>query len=201
MSINYSLPKNKQETDSLINKAWQAIESSTKAVQIALVATIYHAYKHGDWTIANRFALECPKEAKQKFMVDWLVKFGGLVVGEVPQDNGQPITQFVGWKGKEFIKENFELAKDTLWTKAIKQEAGIVNFDLNEEARKFANKMGKKLKSIENLPTDRKGDVKIEVNEETIRMLLGLLNVNPSELVIEPTNAELADKLEQQLAS
>lgn len=84
---------------------------------------LLHAYKHGDYTLANTLVNTLPDGIRKKGLVAWFEKFGGLVVvGKA----------FGDWKGKDHIKTNMNDAKATKWW-SMKPEQPFAGYDLKDK--------------------------------------------------------------------
>src|SRR3546814_12042919 len=52
--LKYTTAKDTKALEALQDKAIRSVQSARVHIQVALVATILHMGKHGDWTVASR---------------------------------------------------------------------------------------------------------------------------------------------------
>lgn len=129
MSIKYTLPKTGAEVNSLVDKAIKTAGSARLRIQDAAVGILYHAYKHGDYTGANRLLVGlADKGIRRESLVAYFEGFGGLILNEDKATVNE--TPFTGWSGKEHIEANFKQAKETFWDTVVKEKDPFVNLDL-----------------------------------------------------------------------
>lgn len=168
MTIKYVMPKDAAAVESLIGKAVKSVQKARVDVQIAAVAILIHAEKHGDWTKANDLVLGLGNTVNGKALVEWFVRFGGLVVGE---EEGM----FIGWTSAEFIKEKFQESKAVMWWD-LKVASPFKGFDLDAALNKVLSDYNKHQKNMEKLSEEDKAKVKTTVNDATIKAVLSICN-------------------------
>ena len=162
-----------------------AIRSVTKArvqVQIAAVATIRHAFEHGDWTYAQRLVDGLGNTVNGAALVEWFAKYGGLTV-----EDGKG---FSGWKGKDHIEANFNEAKAEMWWDLRKQNP-YSGYSLETALQKVIADHAAAQKKLAKLSEEDKQKVQFQVNDETIQAVLKLCNFD---VIIndEPAEEQLA---------
>lgn len=165
-AIKYVFAKDVKELEKLQAKAIKSVQSARVAVQIAAVATIRHAYEHGDWTYAQTLVDGVSGAANAHSLVEWFKKYGGLQA----DDNG-----FIGWNGKDHIKNNFEEAKATMWWEA-KGSNPFKGYNLEGALQNVLKQHVSMMKKIDKLSDEDKGKVNLQVNDETIQAVLKLCN-------------------------
>lgn len=168
MAIKYISPADAKAVESLIGKAVKAVVKARESVQIAAVAILIHAEKHGDWTKANDLVLGLGNTVNGKALVEWFVKFGGLTVSE-----GEG--KFIGWQGAEHIRANFQDAKAKMWWE-LKPQSPFKGFDLEAALQKVISDYNKHTKKLDSLSEEDKAKVKTTVNDATIKAVLSLCN-------------------------
>lgn len=147
-----------------------AIKSVTKArvcVQVAAVATIRHAFEHGDWTYAQRLVDGLGNTVNGAALVEWFAQFGGLTVEE-----GKG---FSGWKGKDYIEANFDQAKAVMWWD-LKKKNPYAGFSLEAALQKVIKDHEAAQKKLAALSEEDKKKVEFQVNDATIQAVLKLCN-------------------------
>jgi len=173
MTMKYELPKNATALNVLIDAAISSARTMQTKVQLALVAILYHAYKHGDYTAANRLVNELSTGIKKTALVEFFEKYGGLIVDETDAKLG-----FTGWKGADYIKSNFDAAKECMWW-TLKPEPAFKAGN-NEEAMKRVIDTIKKNKAqkqalLANGDEDKASQVMLDISSDTMRALMALL--------------------------
>jgi len=136
--------------DTLIDNAVAASHNASDLIQAAAVACLMHAVAHGDWTkcqsLTSRLATSLSKGMRLTSLVAWFRKYGGMLT-EDDMSTDKTGEGFVDWKGAEYIRANFEAAKNEKWFdtkkapdpyKGFDLQAGIVN--LIKQAEKAAKK-------------------------------------------------------------
>lgn len=200
MSIKYILPKDANELGKLRASAIRAAGSARTKIQIAAVATLHHAYVHGDWTQANNLVQGLSEGGiRRDALTQWFVTYGGLTIGTAEVE-GKNVKQFTGWSGKEYIKEYFNEAKSNFWDKAKKEADPFKEFDLQAELTKLLARAGKALKAVEGQDEVTQKRVKMEVNEATIKQLLNMTDFEVIEPIEAGMEADLNEQLEADLA-
>lgn len=124
--------KGMKHVDVLIDSAIKSAKTMKMKVQVAAVAILQHAEKHGDYSKANVLVDGLGHGVKADSLVAWFVKFGGLIVDEEGKGFG-------GWKGSEYIKEQFTKAKANAWYDEKKGNAWA-GFNLLDELAKVVKK-------------------------------------------------------------
>lgn len=138
--------------DTMIDQAVAASHGASDLIQAAAIACLMHAVKHGDWTkcqsLTNRLANSLSKGIRVTSLVAWFTKYGGLLTAD-SADTTAVGEGFVDWRGAEFIRENFEMAKREKWYEAKKAPDPFKGFDLKagimalvKQAEKAAKKAG-----------------------------------------------------------
>lgn len=185
MAIKYVQPKDAAQVDSLIGKAVKSINKARVDVQIAAVAILMHAEKHGDWTKANDLVKGLGNTINGKVLVKWFVAYGGLVVDAEAE-------QFSGWTSAQHIRDNFQGAKDKMWWE-LKSPSPFKGFDLEAALLKVCKDHAAVVKKMQEMPEEDQKKVKLIVNDSTIQAVLGLCNFEA--ILEEPKEEE-----EQQVA-
>ena len=129
MSIRYILPKTAADTNKLIDTAIKSAGATRQRIQMAAIGCLYHAYAHGDYTPCGRLVLGLADTGiRRDSLVKFLAGYGGLHLNTDPATRKEK--PFSGWEGKDYIKENFEEAKATMWDKVIEEKDPFVTADL-----------------------------------------------------------------------
>lgn len=175
------------QTDLAINKlhamqdgAVRSLGTSRKDMQVVLITTLRHVWKHGDRMPASRLinaigTTDKADKANRKRIVSFFETFGGLIYDEEGGD-------FVGWQGKDYIKDNFETAKGTAWWtfhKPTKREPKA--FDINEQLQTLIEKAAKH---------KEKGDGNLELNDAVINALLSVCGIDAAITINEEEETE-----------
>jgi len=171
---NYSVlsGKNAKGVDYHIESAIKSAKTMREKVQIAGVAILMHAEKHGDYSKAATLVDGLGNGVNGSALVAWLVQFGGLEVGKAEVD-GKKVDTFVGWKGKEYIRTNFAEAKATAWWEFKKQNP-YKGMDLSEDLTKLIKNAQSRLGAI--------AKAEAEGDDELASMLREANNI-PSDLL------------------
>ena len=176
MSIKYVFAANSAELEKIQAKAVRSVQSARVMVQIAAVATIKHAYDHGDWTYAQKLVDGLGNTVNGAALVEWFKVYGGLTT----DDKG-----FIGWSGKEYIKENFEAAKSTMWWE-LKKQSPFKGFNLEAALQQVIKQHHAAQEKLDGLSDEDKEKVSFTVNDATIQAVLKLCNF---EAIIEQDEA------------
>lgn len=168
MAIKYIQPKDAAQVDSLIGKAVKSVNKARVDVQIAAIAILMHAEKHGDWTKANDLVHGLGNTINGKALVEWFVVYGGLTIDE---EQGQ----FNGWSKAEYIKGKFQDAKAKMWWE-LKVQSPFKGFDLEAALLKVCKDHAAVVAKMANMPEEDQKKVKLLVNDSTIKAVLGLCN-------------------------
>lgn len=180
--IKYVFAKNVTELEAIQAKAVKSVNSARVLVQIAAVATIRHAFEHGDWTYAGKLVTALGNTVNGKALIEWFKVYGGLKADE---------TGFVGWSGKQYIEDNFEAAKAKLWWE-LKVANPFKGFDLEAALQKVIKDSIAAEKKAAELPEAERAAVKMEVNDATIKAVLKLCKFDAI-IGEEPANEPEAD--------
>ena len=153
-----------KQSTTLINSGIESVRngSTLLRVEIQRVALLIaiHAYKHGDYSAAQRLVDAIGQGMRGKSLVDWFVRYIGLIV----EDN-----QFSGWSGKDHIRKNLNLAKKNPWH-TCKPESAFAGYNLNEKLDsliKSAERMQKRSMQDAYMGDDSK----VVVDMDTLRKL------------------------------
>lgn len=152
-TVKYTAFKDAAALDKAIEATVKKAHSLRNEIQNVAVGIILHAYHHGDYTRAESFTHQLGEGVRGKALVDWFVQFGGLIVGE--HEDGK--SGFVGWKGADFIKENIDKAKATMWW-TCKPEAAFEGFDLQDALEKLIAKAEKAMNKANELRHEGKDE-------------------------------------------
>lgn len=174
--MKYVLPKDAAELTKLIDSAVRSAKSMRDKVQVAAVAILHHAYTHGDWTKANDLVEGLGDGVKRDSLVEYFVVNGGLTVGEGKEG-------FIGWKGKEFIKEHFNDAKENKWWD-YKKSNPFQGWDVNAQVQALAKKYRAMVKASEGMEEADKEKVVLELKDEVLQNFLAMFNLE-AEIVEE----------------
>ena len=168
MKVVYKLAKNAAELDRQIVLAIESANTMKNRVQVAAVSILNHAFLHGDYTRAAVLVDGLGAGINGTALVEFFVKFGGLVVDA--EEGG-----FSGWKGNEYIKENFDAAKAQPWFE-LKPVSPWAGYNLEDELTKLINKHTSMLKKIHKLEEDDDSREKFsfEVSDATITAVVSL---------------------------
>lgn len=167
--MKYVLPKDAAELTKLIKSAVRSAKSMRDRVQIAAVAILHHAMKHGDWTKANDLVLGLGHGVKRDSLIEYFVVNGGLTVGEGKEG-------FIGWKGKEFIEDHFNDAKDNKWWD-YKKTNPFQGWDVNAQVQTLAKKYRAMVKATEDMDEADKEKVVLDLKDEVLQNFLIMFNL------------------------
>lgn len=167
-TIKYAMPKDAAELARMCAKAVKSVQSARVSVQQAAVAVLWHALKHGDYTAATSLVNDLGNTINGKALIEFFVKFGGLKVDA-------ETNSFTGWKGKDFIEENFNDAKATMWWD-LKLQQPFKGFDLEAALQQVIKRHKETQEKLVGLTEEDKAKVKLTVNDATIQQVLALCN-------------------------
>lgn len=169
MAIKYTFAKNAAELEAIQAKAVKSVNSARVSVQIAAVATIRHAFEHGDWSYAGKLVEALGSTVNGSALVEWFKTYGGLKT----DDNG-----FCGWSGKGHIEANFQEAKAKMWW-VLKPQTPFKGFDLDAALKKVLAAHTRAQKEAEGMSEEDKAKIHIQVNDDTIKAVLSLCHFEP----------------------
>jgi hypothetical protein len=166
-TIKYVEAKDLKGLEVIQDKAIKSVHSARMLIQVALVATILHMGKHGDWTVASRLVEGLGNTVNGKAVVEWLRKFGNLSTN----DDG-----FTGFTNKDFkaaVLATLDEAKATMW-----YELKIVNpfkgYSLEAQLQQVIKNHKSVMAKVDTLSKDEQDKVDVTVNDATIRQVLAL---------------------------
>lgn len=187
MTIEYVTTKDVKELDKLITSAVSSAKTMRSKIQIAAVAILIHAEKHGDYTKANDLVNGLGHGVNGRALVQWFTKFGGLSVDK---------NQFSGWNGKEYIRDNFDDAKSTMWWEFKKQNA-FAGHNLEQELKRIIKRSLAMKKKVSGMTQEEQEKVNLNVSDATINAILNLCNF---EAIIEEDSEDAPSILKEQAA-
>lgn len=160
--------KNALDVDSAIDAGLAKNKKGNEAIQCAAIAVLIHAEKCGDYTKANRLVNEA-EGINSVGLVEFFKQFGGFTVSEGGEG-------FDGWKGKEYIRDNFQDAKATGWW-TLKPQNPWKGFNFEAELQKLTVRADKALKKRQSLLEEGKEDeaAKVEINVDTLQAARALV--------------------------
>lgn len=179
-AIKYVTAKDAAELEKIQATAIKSVQKARVLVQIAAVATIMHAHKHGDWTYAQKLVDGLGNTVNGAALVEWFKLYGGLST----DDNG-----FIGWSGKDYIEQRFEEAKATMWW-SLKVKSPFKGFDLEAALQKVIRDHNAMKEKVAGLTQEDKEKVNFKVNDATIQAVLKLCNFEA--IIEEPVVEEAA---------
>lgn len=104
-------------------EAIRSIGASRGAMHRALVLTLIHVLKHGDWRNMAKFDLLIAQDEHSKSIHkrvrQWLQDYGGAIVS-TDRTNMETFGKIVSIRGKDYIEERLELAKASPYYSMIK---------------------------------------------------------------------------------
>lgn len=187
MAIKYVFAKNAADLEKIQANAVRSVNRARVCVQVAAVATIRHAYEHGDYTYAQKLVDALGNTINGAALVEWFKVYGGLTTG----DDG-----FTGWSGKDHIKDNFEDAKGKMWWE-LKVKNPFKGYSLEDALQKVLTDHAKIVKGMDKMTEEEKAKVSVQVNDATIQAVLKLCNF---EAIIDDAQEEQQHE-EQQAAA
>ncbi len=171
-AMQYKLPNTAAEVDQLITRAVKAASSTRLLIQQAAVGILYHAYKHGDYTKAGVLVNSLKDTGvRRDSLVKYLSGFGGLLINEDKETKKEQ--PFCGWSGAEYIKDNFEDAKATMWDKVVEEKDPYVIADLNTMLAMVIKRMDVVTKRAQR--PDFQGKVSFHVHENILLQLRNMM--------------------------
>lgn len=177
--MKYTLPTNAEELTKLVNTAITSATTMRNKVQIASVAILHHAYKCGDWTAANTLVEGLGHGVKRDSLVEYFVVNGGLTIAEGAKE-------FTGWSGKDFIKENFENAKEKMWFD-YKKSTPFSGYTAQKEFDKLIKKL-EAMKKLANEDAEMAEKIDLNISEFALQKLMGMLKVEDLIETEQPAN-------------
>lgn len=167
--MKYQMPTTTQHLNTLISTAIKSAKSMRDSVQIAAVAILFHSYKHGDWTKANELVHGLGYGVKRDSLVEFFVLYGGLTID-------LELNEFNGWQGAQWVRDNIEKAKATMWYDLKKGASPFQGYCLQDELLKVMKRRNAMIKKVEGMTEEDKALVKLDVNQDTIDALLTMTN-------------------------
>lgn len=190
MTIKYVFAKNAADLEKIQASAVRSVQKARNQVQIAAVATIRHAWEHGDWTYAQKLVEALGNTVNGAAIVEWFVQFGGLKV-----EDGKG---FVAWSGKDYIEANFEKAKATMWWD-LKKKNPFAGYSLEAALQRVIKEHNSIKEKVVGMTAEDQAKISMEVNEATIKAVLSLCNF---EAIIEGDDnaTDVAQEVEKAVA-
>jgi len=180
-AIKYVFAKDAAGLEKIQAAAVKSVQSARVSVQVAAVATIRHAYEHGDWSYAGKLVEALGNTINGKALVEWFKLYGGLKVDD---------TGFIGWSGKQHIEDNFEKAKAGMWWE-LKAASPFKGFDLEAALQRVIKEHNAVQEKVVGLTPEDQAKVKLHVNDATIQAVLKLCNfgaiIGEEEVVADET--------------
>lgn len=188
-AIKYVFAKDVAGLEKIQAAAVKSVHNARVSVQIAAVATIRHAFEHGDWSYAGKLVQSLGNTINGKALVEWFKLYGGLKVDD---------TGFIGWSGAKYIEDNFEKAKAGMWWE-LKAASPFKGFDLEAALQRVIKEHKAIADKVVGMTPEDQAKVKFEVNDATVRAVLKLCNFDaiigePDDGAIEHEAPEGADK-------
>lgn len=178
--IKYVTAKDSADLNRIQDIALKLINRGRDALQIALVATIIHAAKHGDYTGANRLVHSLANSGTNgPAVVEWFAKFGGLKIGKATSEDGKDIKEFTSWSGAEYIKANLEDAKAKMWW-TLKKKSAFDGWDANKVINQFLAKRKQMIEAANNpeLSDEDKAKIVTSLDANVVEALLSALDID-----------------------
>ena len=180
-AIKYVFAKDVAGLEKIQASAVKSVQNARVSVQIAAVATIRHAFEHGDWTYAGKLVTALGNTINGKALVEWFKLYGGLKTDD---------TGFIGWSGKEYIEANFEKAKAGMWWE-LKATSPFKGFDLEAALQKVIKDHNAIQEKVIGMTDEDKAKVKMVVNDATIQAVLKLCNFDA--IIGDDVKGDVAD--------
>jgi hypothetical protein len=165
-AIKYVFAKDAAALEVIQRNAVKSVQKARECVQVAAVATIKHAYDHGDWSYAGKLVEALGNTINGKALIEWFKLYGGLKT----DDNG-----FIGWSGKEYIETNFEKAKAGMWWE-LKAVSPFKGFDLEAALQRVIKEHKSVTEKVVGMTPEDQAKVNLQVNDATIKAVLKLCN-------------------------
>lgn len=179
----------KTDVDKLILKAIDSAKTMRLKVQIAAIAVLHHAFKHGDYTKANDLVNGLGDGVHSAALVEFFVVYGGLIVNEDEQC-------FDAWQGKGYIKDNFDNAKATMWWE-LKKVNPWAGYDMYKQLEKLVSAYDKAVARVAKMSTEGEDTTDLlNADKDVMRVLSGLSKGISIEAAVAPyieANFEEAD--------
>lgn len=152
----------------LVTTARKSAELMRTSVQKAAVAILLHAYKYGDYTMAEALVEACGDGVRGDALVTFFAKCGGLKVDE--ENN-----TFCGWKGRDHIKAHMELAKEKPWY-LYKKANPFKGYDVNQALAQLEKKFNKMKKDVDGMEEGDKEKVNLVIDEAILKRIMSMAN-------------------------
>lgn len=140
-----------------------------QSVQHTLKCIAHHAHKHGDWTLVNDLLKSFESGSRKQGVVNWAHKFMGLQWDAKTQ-------KFVAWSGKDYIADNIEEGKKTMWNTCASEEHVVKPYDINKELTKVINAFNRHKEQMKNLSDEDKAKFNLDVKNEIVKNMLVMLD-------------------------
>ena len=180
-AIKYVFAKDVADLEKIQASAVKSVQNARVSVQVAAVATIRHAFEHGDWTYAGKLVTALGNTINGKALVEWFKLYGGLKTDD---------TGFTGWSGAKHIEDNFEKAKTGMWWE-LKAASPFKGFDLEAALQKVIKDHNAIQEKVIGMTDDDKAKVKMVVNDATIQAVLKLCNFDA--IIGDDVKGDVAD--------
>lgn len=167
--IKYVTPKDANDLNRIQDLAIKSAHKARNAIQVALVATMIHIGKHGDWTGAARLVDGLGNTVNGRAIVEWFVQFCGLTLAE----DGSGFDGIE--KGHaERIRKELDKAKAKMWWE-LKPANPYKGFNADEALQQFIEKHKKAQAKMATLSEEDKAKVNLKVNDATIQQVLAMV--------------------------
>lgn len=166
--ITYVVAKDVKDLERIQDLAVKAVQSARAKVQIALVATMLHIGKHGDYTVANRLVEGLGNTVNGKAIVEWFVRFCGLSVA----DDASGFDGIVN-KHADYIRNKLEDAKATMWWE-LKPANPFKGWSLDDALQAVIKQHKAAQEKLKGLSDEDKAKVSLKANDATIQQVLAI---------------------------
>ncbi len=186
--MKYRTVKNVKELDRLIELCVEAAGTMRDRVQNCAFNILQHAEKHGDYTRAQILVDGLGEGVNGKALVEYFVRFGGLIVDT--EEGG-----FNGWHTAQFIRDNVEAAKATMWY-TLKPINAWQGYSAELALVKFVKENQTAKKAMAKLADDdpKRAKYKMDVSDATIQQVI---NICDFQIVTADEDEALIEALEQ----
>jgi hypothetical protein len=174
-NVRYITAKDKAGLTELIGKAIASYGKGRIAVQVAIIAILIHAAKHGDYTAANNLVEGLGQGKTARDVVRFFRDFGGLSAEAIKDTDGkeQAANGFNVWQGADYIVAHLDDAKATMfWQHKQSKDNAFQEYSLEDSLRDLIKRHDKMLKAA----NDGKAKVDDTVTDATMRKVLELVH-------------------------
>lgn len=166
--IKYVTAKDNADLEKIQDRAVKSINSARVSIQVALVATVLHIAKHGNYTVAQRLVDGLGNSVNGVAVVEWFKRFGKLSTSDE------------GFNGiandfSKLIAASLEEAKAKMWWE-LKPINAFKGYNAEAALQQFIKTHKSFTAKLMTMPLEDQAKVDVSINDATIKQVLALCN-------------------------